>query len=111
MTRHGAVITITDIPIGGMGVAKAMDYNNSKPESLRRLKIARGHLDKVIEMLQNDTYCPNIIHQSQAVQAALKKVDEIVLRGHLHTCVLKDMGKNGENEKLANEIVELFKKQ
>lgn len=63
-------------------------------------------------MLQSDDYCPDIIHQNRAVQAALKKVDEIILHGHLHTCVLKDMHqKDGKTEKVVNEIVDLFKKQ
>ena len=88
-----------------------MDHLETKPESLRRLKIAYGHLEKVINMLEGDAYCPDVIHQSQAVQAALKKVDELILHGHLHTCVLKDMhGSTKENEKLLNEIVGLFKK-
>lgn len=85
------------------------DHNQFKTEAINRLKIAQGHLEKVKEMLVNDEYCPNIIHQSGAVQAALKKVDEIVLHGHLHTCVLKDL--HGQNsEKVVQEIIEIFKK-
>ena len=60
-------------------------------------------------MLEEGSYCPDVIHQSRAVQAALKKVDEIVLHGHLHTCVLKDVHGQG-SEKMVGEIVELFKK-
>jgi len=60
----------------------------------------------------DDVYCPDIIHQSQAVQAALKKADETILHGHLHSCVLKDLhSPKSENEKIVNEILELFKKQ
>ena len=71
--------------------------------------IVQGHLQKVKKMLEEGSYCPDIIHQSRAVQAALKKVDEIVLHGHLHTCVLKDVHGEG-SEKMVGEIVELFKK-
>lgn len=60
-------------------------------------------------MLEEDSYCPDVIHQNRAVQAALKKVDEIVLHGHLHTCVLKDIH-GEESEKMVGEIIELFKK-
>lgn len=82
----------------------------SKEEALRRLKIAKGHLEKVEKMLEAGEYCPEVIHQSRAVQAALKKVDEIVLHGHLHSCVLKDV--HGESsEKLVEEVVDLFRKQ
>lgn len=82
-----------------------------KTDALRRLSIAQGHLEKVRRMLENGDYCPDVIHQSKAVQAALKKVDEIVLHGHLHSCVLNDMhGTKAKNEKMVTEIVDLFKK-
>ncbi len=82
-----------------------------KDEAVKRLKIAQGHLATVKRMLEKGAYCPDVIHQSQAVQAALKKVDEIVLHGHLHSCVLEDIhGPKAKNEKLVGEIVELFRK-
>ena len=80
-----------------------------KKDALKRISIVQGHLEKVKKMLEEDSYCPDVIHQSRAVQAALKKVDEIVLHGHLHTCVLKDMH-GDKSEKMVGEIVELFKK-
>ena len=83
--------------------------NSHKANLVHRMKIARGHLEKVQEMLEEDAYCPDVIHQNRAVQAALKKVDEVILHGHLHSCVLKDI--HGENtEKVVTEIVDLFKK-
>jgi len=84
-------------------------HNEFKTSALSRIKIAQGHLIKVKKMLEDGEYCPDIIHQSRAVQAALKKVDEIILHGHLHSCVLKDIhGKN--SEKMVSEIVDLFSK-
>lgn len=85
------------------------DHNQFKTEAVSRLKIAQGHLEKVRKMLDEDAYCLDVIHQNRAVQAALKKVDELVLHGHLHTCVLKDL--HGQNsEKMIEELVDLFKK-
>ena len=82
-----------------------------KKQTLHRLAIAEGHLKKVKKMVEEDAYCPDVIHQSQAIQAALKKTDEVVLHGHLHSCVLKDLhGPRAKNEKLVGEIVELFRK-
>lgn len=80
-----------------------------KKDALKRILIVQGHLRKVKKMLEEGSYCPDVIHQSRAVQAALKKVDEIVLHGHLHACVLKDMH-GDKSEKMVGEIVELFKK-
>ena len=83
-----------------------------KSKITHRLAIAEGHLKKVREMVEDGEYCLDVIHQSQAVQAALKKVDEEVLNGHLHSCVLKDMHEpKGKKEKFVNEIVELFGKK
>lgn len=82
-----------------------------KKQTLKRLAIAEGHLKKVRNMVEGEEYCPDIIHQSRAVQAALKSVDTLVLDGHLNTCVLSDIkGTPKQKSKLAEEIVDLFKK-
>ncbi|MEK7497888.1 MAG: metal-sensitive transcriptional regulator [Patescibacteria group bacterium] len=86
-----------------------MIKNNFKSDALRRLAIAQGHLEKVKKMLEQDDYCPDVIHQNRAVQAALKKVDNVVLHGHLHSCVLKDLH-GARNEKMTAEILDLFEK-
>jgi len=63
-------------------------------------------------VIVDEDYCPDVIHQSRAVQAALKKVDEIILHGHLHSCVLKDIhSPDGKSEELVDEIVDLFRKE
>ena len=81
-----------------------------KEQAIARLARAEGHLKKVHSMVEEDAYCPDVIHQSRAVQAALAKVDELILHGHLHSCVLKDIhGSESENEKLVEELVGLFK--
>lgn len=88
------------------------DHNRFNKDALGRIKIAKGHLNKVQTMLEENAYCPDVIHQSRAVQAALKKVDEIVLHGHLHSCVLHDIHETeNKKEKLVSEIVELFSKK
>ena len=88
-----------------------VDHNGFKKEALKRISIANGHLAKVQKMLEDDAYCLDVIHQSRAVQAALKKVDEIVLHGHLHSCVFEDIhGPKSKREKVIGEIVDLFRK-
>ncbi len=79
-----------------------------KQKALLRIKIAQGHLEKVRQMLEEDSYCPDIIHQSQAVQSALKKTDEVILQGHLESCVLGEL-KN--KKQLSEEILEVFRKK
>lgn len=88
------------------------NHNQFKDEAINRVKIAQGHLEKVKKMLVEGEYCLDVIHQNRAVQAALKKVDEIVLHGHLHSCVLKDLhGDKEQNEKMVEEIVDFFAKK
>ena len=83
---------------------------DTKERILHRLKIANGHLNKVIKMIENDEYCIDVIHQSQAVQSALKEADSVTLENHLKTCVV-DHIKSGEAESSVEEIMKDFKKQ
>jgi len=83
----------------------------TKEQVIRRLLIAEGHVKKVKKMVEEGNYCLDVIHQSQAIQSALRKVDEIVLHGHLHTCVLHDVhGTKSEKEKLVEEVLGVFRK-
>ena len=74
-----------------------------------RLKIARGHLDKVIKMVENDTYCIDILHQSHAVQNGLKETDALILENHLQGCVV-DHIKKGQTKTTVEEIMKIFRK-
>ncbi len=83
----------------------------TKSKIIHRLRIAKGHLEKVLKMVQEDAYCIDVINQSQAVQAALKKIDQEILENHLHSCVLGELDKkNPQNKKLVSEIIGVFNK-
>lgn len=75
-----------------------------------RLKIAKGHLEKVIKMVDADEYCIDIVHQLLAIQSALKNIDEIILENHLKTCVA-DSIKRGESDEAIKEVMEVLKKK
>lgn len=88
--------------------------NMFKPKSeserqLHRLKIARGHLNKVIQMVESGDYCIDVLHQSQAVQHALKETDNIILENHLKTCTA-DAIKENRIDSAIREIMEVVKK-
>lgn len=82
-----------------------------KTNLLHRLKIASGHLSKVIDMVEKDEYCLHITQQSQAVQSALRKVDELVLENHLKTCVKEAIITDKNVEEKVREIIEVFKRK
>lgn len=77
---------------------------------LHRMKIARGHLDRVIAMVEKGHYCIDVIHQSLAVQAALKSADELVLKNHMQTCVAEEIRK-GNAEEVIDEVMKVMQKQ
>ena len=77
---------------------------------LHRLRISKGHLEKVIKMIEEDKYCIDVLHQSQAVQAALKETDGAVLENHLPTFLSHSI-KSGNQEEAIAEVMEVFKKK
>lgn len=76
---------------------------------LHRLKIARGHLAKVIKMAEEGEYCIDVIHQSQAVQRAMEEADSIVLENHLRTCASEAI-KKGRQKEAIEEIMNVIRK-
>lgn len=76
---------------------------------LHRLKISQGHLKKVIKMVEDDCYCVDVLHQSQAIQKALKETDNLMLENHLQKCVADAIGNGRKNEAIA-EVMQVFKK-
>jgi len=87
-----------------------MKPNKSVKSSIvHRLKITEGHLRKVREMVEKDAYCIDVLHQSQAVEAALKEIDSLVLNNHLNTCVV-DAIKKGKPKEVIEEVMAVFRK-
>lgn len=78
-----------------------------KSRAIHRIKIVQGHLKKIQKMIESDQYCVDIVHQSRAVQSALKKLDLIIIEEHLKTCVIEDI-KNGEEKQTTEELLTLF---
>ncbi len=79
-----------------------------KSAVLNRLKTARGHLDAVVRMVEDDTYCPEVMKQLSAVQGSLERASRIVLRNHLETCVAAAMVA-GRTEEIVDELMEALR--
>ena len=75
-----------------------------------RLKIVQGHLHKVIAMVETSDNCMDVLHQSQAIQAALREIDNLVLENHLKTCVIEDI-QHGRAEEVIQAVVGIFKRR
>ena len=76
---------------------------------IHRLKISKGHLEKVIKMLEADAYCIDVLHQMNAIQSGLKETGNLVLENHLRGCVADSISRGKKDEAIA-EIMEVFKK-
>ena len=78
--------------------------------TIRRLKNIEGHLRGVIRMVEEDTYCIDVIRQIQAVEAALSKVSTKILEDHLNSCVITAIqgSDKKERERVLKEITEVF---
>src|SRR5947208_16986967 len=75
---------------------------------LNRLKTARGHLEGVIRMVEDDAYCPEIMKQLSAVQGSLERASRLVLRNHLETCVAAAM-QAGRIDEIVDELMEALR--
>ncbi|OLV17265.1 hypothetical protein BOO71_0005062 [Deinococcus marmoris] len=82
---------------------------DARKRASRRLKIARGHLDAIVGMLDNpDAYCVDVLRQIKAVQGALSGAGEVVLRGHLEAHVAT-AHQRGDSIEIVEELMEALK--
>lgn len=81
-----------------------------KKRSLHRAKIIRGQLDGLIEMIEADDYCVDIMTQSLAIQRALRSLNKLVMENHLNTHVKSDLasGNPGLQNKAIKELSMLY---
>jgi DNA-binding FrmR family transcriptional regulator len=88
---------------------KVPKTKNEKARIIHRLKISRGHLTKLIDMVENDNYCIDLITQSLAVRKAIKATENIILERHLRTCFKNAMtkGSTKDQDRMIKEILDL----
>lgn len=82
---------------------------NTQERIIHRLKIARGHLDKVIRMVEDDQYCIDVLHQMNAVESGLKETGNLLLENHLKGCVADAISK-GKTKETIEELMQVFRK-
>jgi DNA-binding FrmR family transcriptional regulator len=75
----------------------------------RRLAIARGHLESILQALQKDnTYCVDVLRQIKAVQGALDKAGQLTLEGHLRAHVAT-AAERGDTEAIVAELMDALR--
>ena len=80
-----------------------------KTHILRLIKTARGQLDGITRMVEEDRYCMDISHQLMATEAILNRINRDILSAHLKHCV-KTAESEEEREEKIDELIELLGK-
>ena len=75
----------------------------------RLLKTARGQIDGIMKMVEEDRYCVDVSNQIMAAQSVLKRANRMVLAAHMQCCVREAVAAGDPDEKL-EELTRLLEK-
>lgn len=83
-----------------------------KAAILNRLRRIEGQVRGVSQMVSDDRYCIDILHQVQAIKAALSRAESEILKDHAACCVSEAIasGDVAEQRTKFNELIDLFGK-
>ncbi len=86
------------------------NMDKSKKNASIALKKAKTSLNNIIQMIEKDEYCLDILQQILAVNGLLKSASDKILQNHLNTCFIDGMKKQNseEKEKLIKEVIEVI---
>ncbi|CAH2212219.1 metal-sensing transcriptional repressor [Tepidibacter aestuarii] len=75
--------------------------------AVHNLKTARGQIDGILKMIEDERYCIDISNQIISAQSLLKKANLTILKNHLNSCI-KNSFKDDEYEKIeeVSKIIE-----
>lgn len=76
---------------------------------VNNLKTARGQIDGILKMIDDERYCIDISKQIFAVQSLLKKANMKILKDHMHSCVASALS-DGNGEAKIEEIIYILEK-
>ena len=80
----------------------------TKKNLINRLNRINGQVNGVKKMIEEDSYCNDILIQLSAIKNSVQSLSNELLDSHLRTCITKDLQKG--NLDTVVEVVNLFKK-
>jgi DNA-binding FrmR family transcriptional regulator len=91
-------------------MVSSMKDTQGKKSTLSRLSRIEGQVRGVSRMIDEDRYCIDVLTQIRAIQAALGKVEQEILRQHLNHCVAHafDSGNDDEKLRMVDEIIDVL---
>jgi CsoR family transcriptional regulator, copper-sensing transcriptional repressor len=77
---------------------------------LNRLQRIEGQARGLARMVEDDRYCIDIVTQISAVRAALRRVEEEILRDHVAHCVEGAIasGDKGDQRRKVGELIDVL---
>lgn len=87
---------------------KTLRKEQEKKRLLHRLHRMEGQLRGMERMLEEDSYCNDILVQSAAVGAALRAFNRELLESHIRSCVVRDLRQG--KEEVVDELLATFTK-
>ena len=83
----------------------------TRTDLTRRLARIRGQVEGLARMVEDDRYCPDILHQFAAVHSALRSAERQLLASHLERCATDAIAHGGEAaDQVRGEILDLFQR-
>ena len=73
------------------------------------INIAKGQLEGVLKMIDDDRYCLEISEQISAAGSLIKKANNLILKNHIENCV-KEALKDGNTDKV-DEVIKALERQ
>jgi DNA-binding FrmR family transcriptional regulator len=77
---------------------------SQKEKTLINFKKAQGSIAKIIQMIEADKYCIDVMQQNLAVIGLLKSAHQMLMENHLNTCFKKALSTN--NKKKEQEMIQ-----
>lgn len=80
--------------------------NPTKISCGKRLSRIEGQVRGIARMVEEDRYCIDVVTQISAVRAALKRVEEEILKDHVGCCV-ENAIQSGDKDEQRRKVAEL----
>lgn len=76
----------------------------TKNDIVRRVKTARGHLEGVLGMIEDDASCIDLLMQLSAIRSALSQTNHLIVQHHLDHCFM-ELVRSGDEKSAVVELM------
>ncbi len=106
---QGGIIRERECKNGKLREERGRPVRADKQKVGRLLKIARGQIDGILKMIEDDAYCMDISNQLMATASILRKANREVVRAHMAGCLIEAAESGNADEKL-DELMAIIEK-